>query len=158
MAGMIEQAQKQGNGAQKYRSSAVNAVPPPLRDAFERIVLAGMKMLYAKDMQDEVEAELGKSGPIEQRIAVGVMGLMGLILQQAKNPPPEVIIPAGIELVYEAADYATEAGIAEVSEEQKKDAAILFAVLMLKQAGASDDQIKSLAAQQAASGAMEGAG
>ncbi len=86
-------------------------VPPQLQDAYQRVVLAGMKVLFSKDTNSMVQEELAKPGPMGQKLGQGIAGLMLLLFQQSnKTMPPQLLIPAGSYLLAQAADYAKKTG------------------------------------------------
>jgi hypothetical protein len=139
----VAQEQEAAPEKSKFRSKAVTAVPENLRDAFERVVLAGQKIMFAKEMQDDIAQELQREGETFKKLAEAVLGLIGLIAREAKGKvPPEVVVPAAIELLHEAAAFAQESGKIEVSPEELKQATQYLVILMLKGQGASDQEIE----------------
>lgn len=126
---------------QKYRTNVASVLPENLQEPFERVVLAGMQIMFSKDMQDDIQRELSGNRPMFQKLAESVAGLMGLITQQSKGMPPDVVVPAAIELLHEAAAYVNEVGMGEVSPEETKQATQYLVALLLKGSGAADDQI-----------------
>lgn len=135
----------------KFKTPVNKVLPPDMQEPFERVVLAGKKVLYSEQMQPEIQKLMADPKPIEQKLAEGVRGLMGLLSQQSKPAmPPQIIIPAGIELLHEAADFAQQAGLAQITPEQMTDATQYLAVLLAKGAGASDDQVMGMFSQQGA--------
>lgn len=138
-------------GAQKFRTKAIEAVPPNLRDAFERVVLAGEAIMFDKGMQPEIQKELSREAPVFRKLAESIVGLIGLIHREAKGKtPPEVIVPAAIELLHEAAAFVQESGMMEVTPDDLKQATQYLVVLLLKGQGAKDDQIQKVFAGQPA--------
>lgn len=126
----------------KTMSGVEKVLPPEMMEAFERTVLAGKKVMYSPNMEDTIRQELSGDGPIEKKLAQSVVGLMALLDKQAKpRIPVQVIVPATIELVYDAADFVNNAGLAEVTPEQLKTATQLAVMITLKRYGAPDDQI-----------------
>lgn len=137
-------------GAQKYKTKVVDVLPEELREPFERVVLAGMKILYSPKMKGTIEQELAKNAPVERKLAEGTAGLMALIDSQAKKGlPREIIIPAGIELLHEAADFLQSTGRIQASPEQLQQASMYLAVILAKRYGASDQDIQGMFAGQA---------
>lgn len=132
-----------------FKTTIMNKLPEQLKPAFERVVMAGQRILYSKDMQPEVRQYLdNKQKPMSQNLAEGAVALIGLIQSQAKNLPPQVLVPAGIELIHDAADFLQGAG-KPVTPEDVSDATAYFVVLMLKQAGGSDQQVQQVMQQNA---------
>ena len=133
-----------------FKSPVNKALPPELQPVFERVVIAGQKIMYSEQMKPEIDKLMAESKPIEQKLAEGVARLMAVVVQQAKNMPPQVIMPAAIELVYDAADFVQESGLAQVTDDQKKAAAQYVVVLLAKGAGASDEQVMGMFGGQGA--------
>lgn len=126
-----------------FMSGVEKSVPPEMMEAFERVVLAGKKVMYSPQMEDTIKQELAGDAPIEKKLAEAITGLMVMLNQQAKPRIPEqVIVPAAIELLYDAADFVKKAGLApDITPEQVKTATQLMTMLILKGSGANDQQI-----------------
>ena len=135
-----------------FLSGVEKSVPPELMESFERVVLAGKKIMYSPQMEDTIKEELAGDGPIEKKLAFAVAGLVSILDKQAKPKlPVKIIVPAAIELLYDAANFISEAGLApEVTPEQLKTATQGMVMLVLKMYGSNDEQIK-----QAMSGKMQ---
>lgn len=132
------------SGQPQYKTKVVEAIPPNLRDAFERVILAGMKVMYSPETADMVEEVMSGPGEVWKKLGEGVAGLMMLLDKQSgKGIPQDIIIPAAIELVHEAADHLNKTG-QEVSEEDVKTATQYVAVLIAKKFGANDQQIMGM--------------
>jgi hypothetical protein len=88
-----------------------------LGDAYDRVLTAGMKMMYSPDnaqmMQDIITNE---EIPIANKLGEGVANLL-LMMDNTGNGtiPKEVLVPVGVALMFEAADYLFELDI-EVTE------------------------------------------
>ena len=135
-----------------FLSGVEKSVPPELMESFERVVLAGKKVMYSPQMEDTIKQELAGDGPIEKKLAFAVAGLIAMLDKQAKPKlPVKVIVPAAIELLYDAADFVSNAGLAPaVTPEQLKTATQAMVMLVLKMYGSNDEQIR-----QAMSGKMQ---
>lgn len=154
MQGLIEQAQEapqpgaeqaEQPGGQKYKSKVIDAIPQELQEPFERVVLAGMKVLYSKDMQPEIQQQMGGSDPTWKKLGEGIAKLMTILDQQSgKGLPQEIIIPAAIELVHEYADFLNRTGKITVSPDELREATMYVVVTTAKLYGVPDDQIQSM--------------
>ena len=81
-------------------------MPPELQNAYEKVVIAGMKVMFSKQSHKLMLEELQKEGPLSEKLGKGIAGLMLLLVKQSNNTmPPEVIIPAGVNLLSQAADF-----------------------------------------------------
>lgn len=142
-------------GKAKYRTKAVEAIPPNLRDAFERVVLAGMKVMYSPETEELVSEAMNAPGEVWKKLGEGVAGLMMLLDKQSgKGIPQDVIIPAAIELVSEAADHMNQTGQA-VSPDDLKTATQYAAILIAKKFGANDEQITGMFGGQQSGGQQD---
>lgn len=82
-------------------------------DAYDRVVTAGMKMLYspenAKMMQEIITNE---DVPIANKLGEGIANLLVMMDNTGNGTiPKEVLVPAGVALMFEAADYLFEIGV-----------------------------------------------
>lgn len=101
-------------------------------DAFERVVLAGMKIMYDKTTFAHFESGMRKeSVPLPQRLATEAAGLMKILMDRSKGSiPPQIIVPAGTMLLMEMAKFMKESGIAEpTSDDVRQGSAMLLKLL-----------------------------
>jgi len=126
-------------------------VPPEQKDAVDRVVAAGQRIMYAPDMRQELLAEVKSKEPIPIKLAKAVTGLMLTLDQQSKGGiPQQALFPAALELLGEAATVLTKAG-QQVTQDEYKEAARAMFVLMGHKLGLSQDEIMQ-GAQQALDG------
>jgi len=132
----------------KYKSAANKALPPDMQKAFDKTVLAGQKLLYSPEMTELIDKTLATDDPIEKKLAEGAVGLVGLLGKRAKpSLPPQVVIPATVELLMEGADFLTESGkIEKPTPEQIKTAVHTAVALILHKQGATPQQIGAMLA------------
>lgn len=131
-------------GGPQYKTKVVEAIPPNLRDAFERVVLAGMKVMYSPETEEMVAQTLEGPGEMWKKIGEGVAGLMMILDKQSgKGIPQDIMIPAAIELVNEAGSHLSAIG-QKVTPEDIKTATQYVVVLLAKKLGANDQQIMGM--------------
>lgn len=119
-------------GGEFQRPDIKALVPPEQADAVQRIVAAGMKLMYAPEMREELQAEVGREGPPAQKMAQGVVGLMLTMDKQAQGGLPNgAIFPAALELLGEAAEVLIAAG-QPVTQEDYNEAVRMSIVLIAK--------------------------
>lgn len=117
-------------------------VPPNLQDAFDRTVVAGMKVLFSKETNSFINEGLQQDKPLADKLSGGVIKLMQMLFEQSKGKMPgEIVIPAGIFLLLEMLDYVQQLGM-EVTPEDVVDAnkKTLFG-LMQAFGGVSPDKV-----------------
>lgn len=94
-------------------------VPPELQNAYERTVIAGMKMMFSKESHGYMLKELQKPGDLGDKLGKNIAGLMLLMFKESnKTMPPQVIIPAGLELLMQAADFLKNTKMGEPTNEE----------------------------------------
>ena len=87
-------------------------------NAYDRVLTAGMKMLYSPDSAQVVSDLISNEEvPMPNKLGEGVGNLVVMMDNQGNGTiPKEVLIPVGVALMFEAADYLYEVGV-EVTEE-----------------------------------------
>ena len=130
--------------------------PPELRDAVERIIAAGAKLMYSPEAREELHQAVEADAPVDQKLADNVVGLMLTLDQKAPNGlPVEALFPAGLGLLGEAAQVLAAAG-QQVTQDDFNNAALRMYVVIGKKLGGSDDQIMQ-SVQQAMGGGAQAA-
>lgn len=96
---------------------------PEQLSAFDRVVAAGKKVLYSKESAEMVQGlMMDDEIPIRNKLGEGVANLLVMMDNQANGSiPKETMIPAGVAILFEAADYMFECGF-DVSEKDLADA------------------------------------
>lgn len=126
----------------ELRSSLRNNVPPSMREAYAKVVNAGMKIMFDKSTHKFMQQQMAAEGEIDDKLAEGVGQLMGMLLQNSKGAfPQQLIIPAGIELMMHAADYAAQTGQDEVTPDLMASAIQKFVFALFGQAKVSPDML-----------------
>lgn len=144
MAGMIQQQMAQGGMSPQGIRSRLN-IPANLKNAYDRIILAGMKVMFDPKTHDLMLKSLNGPGPIDQKLGKGVADLMGILFEQSnKTMPPQLIIPAGIELLAHAVDFLRKSG-QDVTDEQFGSAVQLMMQTLLSGAGVNMDKLAEFA-------------
>ena len=133
-------------------------LPGNLKDAYDRVVLAGMKVMFSKETNGMAMQALQGTGPIEERLGTGIAGLMGLLAKQSNGTmPPQIVIPAGIELLAAMADYLKKSGQEPINDQQIGEAMAVFVQHVLRQAGADTPEKLKEMLQQGGGGMPPGA-
>jgi hypothetical protein len=111
-------------------------MPPELQEAYERVVIAGMKVMFSKESHKLMLDELQKEGPMGQKLGTGIAGLMLLLVKESNGTlPPEVIIPAGINLLTRAADFIRKSKIEKITNGDIGEAMEVFISTVLEKFG-----------------------
>jgi hypothetical protein len=111
-------------------------MPPELQEAYERVVIAGMKVMFSKESHKLMLDELQKEGPMGQKLGTGIAGLMLLLVKESNGTlPPEVIVPAGINLLTRAADFIRKSKIEKITNGDIGEAMEVFISTVLEKFG-----------------------
>lgn len=156
---LMEQARKQRGGAEQggelKKPDYRQFTPPEMLDDVERIVAAGVKLMYSPEMRQELQEAVASQTPVDQKLADNTVGLLLTLDQKApQGLPVAALFPAGMGLLGEAAEVLQAAG-QRVTQEDWNDAALRMFVVMGKKLGGSDEEIMQ-AAQQWQGGAQPG--
>ena len=120
-------------------------VPPELQEAYERVVIGGMKVMFSKESHQFMLKEMQGQGPVAQRLGQGIAGLMLLLFKESNETiPPEVIIPAGIELLMQAVDFVRETGMGEITNTDIGDAMEIMMRMILEKFGMKPEQFEQV--------------
>lgn len=103
-------------------ANMVSFMAPELRDAYERVLVAGKKMMYAPETAEAIQGIiLDDAVPMKNKLGEGIANLLVMMDNQGNGTiPKDVLIPVGVSLMFEAADYMFECGL-EVTPEDLSD-------------------------------------
>jgi len=89
-----------------------------LGNTYDRVLTAGMKTMYAPESAEMLSGLISDDKiPVANKLGEGVANLLIMMDNQGNGTiPKEVIIPVGVALIFEAADYLFEVGV-EVTED-----------------------------------------
>jgi hypothetical protein len=120
-------------------------VPPELQEAYERVVIGGMKVMFSKESHQFMLKEMQGQGPVAQRLGQGIAGLMLMLFKESNETiPPEVIIPAGIELLMQAVDFVRETGMGDITNKDIGDAMEIMMRMILEKFGMKPEQFEQV--------------
>ena len=120
-------------------------MPPELQEAYERVVIAGMKVMFSKESHKLMLDELQKEGPVGQKLGMGIAGLMLLLVKESNNTiPPEVIIPAGVNLLSRGPDCIRKSEIEKMTNADIGDAMEVMISTILQKFGVEPEQMAEM--------------
>lgn len=152
MALMQSAADRKAKAPRFKRPNVEQFIPEQARDAVQRVVAAGMKVMYAPEMRQEIIKEVQSDAPTAQKMAESVTGLMLMLDRKSQGGIPlQAIFPAAMELLGEAGEVLSAAG-EPVTQADYNEAAQMLFINIGRKLGASDEQMMG-AAQQAAGSA-----
>lgn len=129
---------------QELQAALKENVPPKFRSAYDRVVLAGMKLLFDKKTNQKIVAAMnGKQAP-DDLIAENIAGLVMLLFKQSKNSiPQQVLIPAAIDLALQFAEFMQRVGTIQVDEQVMASALQKIVFKLFEAFGVKQDQLMS---------------
>ena len=130
-------------------------MPPELQEAYQRVVLAGMKMLFDKNTNKLAVKQLqSMEGSLPERLGKSIAGLLAELFRQSnKTMPPQVIIPAGVELLMQAADFIRKSKLEPINNKDIGDAMDVMVTSVLQMFKLDPGKIVQFADQQQQQGA-----
>jgi hypothetical protein len=122
-------------------------LPPELEEMYQRVVIAGMKVMFSDESHHLLEKELQGPGTTEEKLGRGLAGLMLLLFKQSnKTLPPQVIIPAGIELMMNAVEYFQKTDKVKISDQDIGHAIQIMLGVLMHAFGAQPNEVFGKAA------------
>ena len=107
---LMDRAAQATKNAPTFKRPTV-PVSPDMREAVDRVVAAGMKMMYAPEMKDERDKVLAMTEPVALVLAQTVTGLTLVLDKKSQGGiPMPALFPAAIELLADLADLFVKAG------------------------------------------------
>lgn len=124
-------------------------VPPELLKAFQKIILAGSKVMYSKQTSDMLSKEINAKGDPAEVAGSGVAKLMGLLISQSKGTMPmKAAIPAATVLLCEGLSFMEEAGRIKVDKNVLAKAMRALSSGLLQLFGVTPDKLGQMMQKQ----------
>lgn len=123
-------------------------IPPNLQNAFDRVTTAGMKVLYDPATQDEIKQHLAGPGDMGTKLGEGIATVMLHMFKESNGTiPPNIMIPAGIYLVVEAADFLSQSGKFQIVDSDVGSAIQILIKSLMTAFGINSSNAQQLSAQ-----------
>lgn len=120
-------------------------MPPDLQKAYDRVVIAGMKVMFSSESHRVMLAEIQKPGPLGDRLGKGIAGLMLMLFKESnKTMPPAVMIPAGVKLLMEAVDFLRKSGLEKPTNADIGSGVQLMITTILEKFGVAPDKMAQM--------------
>lgn len=128
-------------------------VPEQFQEAFARVVKAGMQVMFSEETHDMMVTELEKEGDIGENAGKAIAGLMMILFKKSNGTMPQpVIIPAGIYLMMQGADFIEKATGEQFTPEDIGNAIEVFIMEMAGAAGIDPERLRGATEKLAAGG------
>jgi len=130
----------------KKAEAAIDAkVPPADKQAYDRIVLAGMKVMFSKETHGELLKGLMEADDPMKTAVEGIIGIIGILFKESKNTMPVgPMIFAGQSLLMEALDFMEQGGMIEVTPEMLSTATRTYLETLLPKIGLTPDKMQAI--------------
>jgi hypothetical protein len=120
-------------------------MPPELQEAYDRVVIAGMKVMFSKESHRAMLQEIQRPGPLGERLGKGVAGLLLMLFKESNGTmPPAVMIPAGVKLLMEAVDFLRKSGLEKPTNADIGDGIQIMMATVLEKFGVAPDKMEQL--------------
>lgn len=101
----------------KTSENIEKGVKPQDRQAYDKIVMAGKKVMYSQQTHQELMQGLDQEPNKIKAVAEGIVGVLGMLFKQSRNTMPVTpMIQAGMTLMLDALDFLEQAGMIQVRE------------------------------------------
>ena len=119
-------------------------IPPQFQDGYQRLVMAGAQVLFNPQTHKMVMSHIDGQGPVAARLGRGIAGLMLMLFRKSNyKAPAQVLIPAGVDLLTQAAEYILTMKAFPLSQQDLANATRILIATLLVQFGASPDKVKT---------------
>jgi hypothetical protein len=145
--GMIQENMGRPQGNDLSAEAVTNNIkmPPELQEAYDRVVIAGMKVMFSDESHKMMLQFMDEEGPADEKLGKGIAGLMLILFKESNETiPPQVIIPAAVQLLMKAAEFAKQSGMGEISNEDIAGGIELMIAIILEKFGVDPTQFKQL--------------
>ncbi|CAB4159587.1 hypothetical protein UFOVP715_16 [uncultured Caudovirales phage] len=120
-------------------------MPPELQEAYDRVVIAGMKVMFSKESHRAMLQEIQRPGPMGQRLGKGIAGLLLLLFKESNGTmPPAVMIPAGVKLLMEAVDFLRKSGLEKPTNADIGEGIQIMMTTVLEKFGVAPEKLEQM--------------
>lgn len=131
---------------QAMAESLAGSIPVNFQKAFTQVIRAGNRVMFSKETHGLLLDALLADGPVAENIGNGMASLMGMLLKKSNGTMPgEVVIPAGIYLIMQGADFLEQATGEKMTPQILADAVQAFISAMVKAIGGDPAQLEAAA-------------
>lgn len=127
------------------------------KDAYQRVVMAGLKALYSPQTRQVLMKGLAREGDIAEVVAGEVAGLVKSLDQKSgMKIPKQIIIPAAVALMLDVFKFIEDSGKAKVTEDVVSRGMKLLSQLLIAEYKAMGLQGAQTGQQPPAQSPMQG--
>ena len=125
--------------------AAIDAkVSPADKQAYDKIVLAGMKVMFSKETHAQLLAGLKESQDPLKTAVDGIIGILGLLFKESRNTMPGgPIFLGGQWLLMEALDFMEQGQMIEITPEMLAEATQSYIETLLPKLGMTPEKMQA---------------
>ena len=130
-------------------AAAIDAkVQPKYQDAYNRIVIAGMKVMFSEQLAGELMQGLKASQQPVITAAEGVIGILGILYKESrKTMPLAPMVMAGMNLLLQALDAIDQTGIMKIDNNAIGIGTQHYIESLLPKLGITPDKLQAILGQ-----------
>jgi hypothetical protein len=129
-------------------AAITKSVKPADRNAFERISLAGMKVMFDKKMHQTLMQGLSESPDKINTVAEGIVGILSLLYKESRNTMTVTpMITAGMALLLQALAFMEDAGMLQVDAAALEQATQHYVETLLPKLGITPEKMAAIMAK-----------
>jgi hypothetical protein len=141
----MAQEQKQLSGRPKdVANEMASSIPTNFQESFSKVITAGMRVMFSEETHDMMIEQLEQEGDLAQNVGMAIAGLMLLLFKKSNNTmPAEIIVPAGIYLLAQGADFIEKVTGEEITPEIVATATQVMVETIADKFGVKKEQLMS---------------
>lgn len=115
------------------------------RGPYDKIVKAGLKVIYDQTVFKRLSQGLRESKNPVQDIARGIVGILAMLSKRSKGTmPPTAMVHAGATLLIDALDFAEQAGLVKVDNDTVAEAFNVYMESVLPTVGLTTQRMQQV--------------
>jgi hypothetical protein len=120
-------------------------IDPELQEAYTKVVSAGLKVMFDPATRNETMAYMDGEGDVAEKLGNGVGSVVLMLFKQSNETiPPQLLIPAGVELLAHAAEVMASSEGQPLSNEVAAEAMGTMIELILTKFGADPAKLQEM--------------
>lgn len=126
--------------------AAINEkIPDEIQEQVDQLVTAGMTVMHSEKSHEMMLNQLRAEGDVLENIGEGVAKLVGILWKDAQgNIDIKAVVPAGMILLCNVMEFASEAGMVELSNATLAQATKEFTSSFLQLMGATPENMPKI--------------
>lgn len=124
-------------------------IPANLKQIYQKTILSGMRILFDKRSHKMMLDQIDKPGPMDQKLAEGIITLLYMLWQQSNQTlPPQIIVPVTVVMTLRAFEFLQKSGEPEATNEVLGEALAQATTGIMSKFGVDEAQLQGMAQSQ----------